>query len=231
MEKVDIIWPLYFETKNSIFFKNLKTLLECEHQVRVIAIIHESDTETEKILNNYEIYPVKTSLETRASRINKGISLLSHKHFIILHPRSYFYTDMIADVLASKGWGGFTHQFDMQHYILTFASWYSNIIRGRIFSIIYLDHIIYGQSSFLKDYQIPDVAIFEDTYLSYYLRKKSKAIILPRKAITSAIRFKKNGLIKQAIKNQILKIKFFLKRDLSLMNKSYEKDINLNNRY
>ena len=138
---------------------------------------------------------------------------------------------MVKDVLATKGWGGFTHQFDMDSFLLRFTSWYSNYIRSRFFSIIYLDHIIYGETFLLKEYQLPDVAIFEDTYLSYYLRKKMRAILLPRKSITSAIRFKKNGPFKQAIKNQILKCKFYLKRDLSSMNKSYEKDINLNNRY
>ena len=67
--------------------------------------------------------------------------------------------------------------------------------------------------------------------LSLNLKKISKPKRLNFNVITSSIRFTKNGIIKQSLLNQFLKILFLLKFDNKKMNKEYEKNLNLNSKY
>lgn len=75
---------------------------------------------------------------------------------------------------------------------------------------------------------IPDVEIFEDTELSKILKTYSHPIRLTDAAQTSAIRFQKNGLYRQAIMNQVLKLGYSLKVPAKTMNRLYEKGLGLN---
>ena len=78
---------------------------------------------------------------------------------------------------------------------------------------------------------IPDVDIFEDTLLSQKLQAFGDLQILPFNSMTSSIRFKKNGLLKQSLMNQWLKIAFMFNLSLENMNKIYEKGLALNSKY
>jgi hypothetical protein len=74
------------------------------------------------------------------------------------------------------------------------------------------------------------VEIFEDTELSKILLGFAKPVILEQETITSAIRFVNNGIFKQALLNQYLKIAYYRKVSDKKMNKIYENKLNLNNR-
>ena len=108
-----------------------------------------------------------------------------------------------------------------------------NFIRGDFRKIYYLDHCIFFQKDLVgsdKNF-VPDVDIFEDTYLSQKLAKISFPTRLRFTSTTSAIRFQKNGVWRQAILNQILKAGFLLGISKTFMNKVYEKGLNLNSKY
>ena len=72
--------------------------------------------------------------------------------------------------------------------------------------------------------------IFEDTEictrLKNYKSKRLKSI-----STTSAVRFEKNGVFKQSLINQYLKLLYLLKIDHKKMNKLYEKKTKLNSNY
>jgi hypothetical protein len=91
--------------------------------------------------------------------------------------------------------------------------------------ILYLDHCIFiNKKSIEKIGGFKNIDIFEDTILSYDLKKSFwKPIILKQQVVTSARRFTKRWIFKQAILNQYLKIMFHLNFWDKSMNKIYEK--------
>ncbi len=184
-----------------------------------------------KALPNVEVICVDKSLAfSRAERLNIGFNRSLGDLILFHHPRSVVDLNGIQFLAAQENrkiWGGFTHRFDLEHPILNFTSWYSNYFRGRIRSIFYLDHCIFFHRSFFKE--LPAVEIFEDTLLSLQLKKIQRPVLLKFKSTTSSIRFVKNGIYRQVLRNQVSKIAFKLNISHSTINKFYEKNLNLNN--
>lgn len=177
------------------------------------------------------IYIDKSLAISRAERLNIGFRRAKGSMILFHHPRSLIDLKGI-EYLRDHGhqtiWGAFTHKFDHNHFVYKFTSWYSNRIRGRLRHIFYLDHcVFFHRSLFLKD--LPDIDIFEDTILSYQLRKIQKPVLLPFFSETSSIRFATNGIFKQSLMNQLLKLAFLLNLPHRFLNNFYEKNLNLNN--
>ena len=173
---------------------------------------------------------------SRAERLNIGFHRTKGQVILFHHPRSYMEPSGISflvrrslDNQRKPFWGGITHQFDIDHPLLSFTSWYSNRIRAKR-GIVYLDHgIFFDRRLWTSD--LPKVDIFEDTLLSYEFRKNSKPEILPYTSTTSAIRFQKNGILKQAFVNQAIKVGFHLRVSHAFMNRFYERGLDLNSKY
>ncbi|WP_238778428.1 hypothetical protein [Leptospira bandrabouensis] len=166
---------------------------------------------------------------SRAERLNIGFHKSKGDMILFHHPRSYLPKEAI-DVLIELScqkereicWGGFLHQFDKEHLILRFISWYSNFIRCKQKGIVYLDHCIFFDKR-LWNSDLKIQSIFEDTELSLKFRKVVWPNLLPYYAITSAHRYNKNGIIKQSILNQILKLGYFLKLPSSFLYSLYQR--------
>lgn len=182
------------------------------------------------------IFIATNEAHSRAERINLGVRRSIGEMILLYHPRSIvaaegieYLRQLSINKSHDKIWGGFTHRFDVDHILLKFTSWYSNNIRGSIRGILYLDHCIFFEKSLWQE--LPSVDIFEDTILSQNLNRYGKPIILKYLSTTSAIRFIKNGIVRQSISNQFFKLGFFLGLSHSTMNKFYEYGLDLNSKY
>ena len=176
---------------------------------------------------------ISTPLANRAERLNRGIELAQSGMLLLNHPRSIIEREGVAYLISNLSevlWGGFTHRFDSYHPALKFTSWYSNIIRGGLFGVLYLDHCIFLKKFIYDEIGgIPNVDIFEDTLLSREILKcYEKPTILPYISKTSAVRFMKNGIYRQALLNQYMKIALLLGKDHKEMNSLYERGLSLN---
>ncbi len=178
---------------------------------------------------------LESSAVSRASRLNEGIKAAIGPWIIFHHPRSILAQGFKQEILGIEkpSWGAFTHQFDQQHPLLNFTSFWSNHIRGDLSRIYYLDHCLFAHQDILKNIDQPFGTddIFEDTHFCEQLKKISIPTRLKTSSITSSIRFRQNGLYKQAIMNQFLKIGYKIKMDRKLMNKIYERGLSLNQTY
>lgn len=180
--------------------------------------------------NRKDFKQIICETSTRARRLQVGLDHSQGQVVLFHHPRSLIDVaglDYLLKNHTNLTWGGFTHQFDHSNPGLKFTSWYSNHVRGKHASILYLDHCIYFRRELLSK-TIPDVSIFEDTEISKILKAHGPATILPHLSTTSAIRFQTNGFIKQAYLNQKLKWAYYFKRSDKKMNSNYEKGLNLN---
>lgn len=179
---------------------------------------------------------IETQANSRASRLNIGVQQAKGPHILYQHPRSTLEPDayvFLQKQVSEIAWGAFEHQFNFSHPILAFTSWYSNNVRFKMSKIAYLDHCIFINKDFfeISDILLPNVDIFEDTILSQQLAAKHAPQLLPYTCVTSAIRFSKNGIYRQSLLNQLLKIGHKLGLSDQLMNQIYEKGLSLNSDY
>ncbi len=178
---------------------------------------------------------LESSSSNRASRLNEGIKKAQGDWLVFHHPRSILEAGALEQVkkLREPTWGAFTHQFDQKHSLLNFTSFWSNKIRGDFSKIYYLDHCLFAHKDILKQVDTPfgEDDIFEDTVFCEKLNQIEKPLRLKYRSNTSSIRFQENGIYIQAIMNQFLKIAYKTKLNRKIMNKIYERGLNLNQNY
>lgn len=232
MPKLSVVFPILNEIQNPYFWESLDSLKHFKGVELIIVDGGSSDGTLER-LSCLGVKPFSSAVD-RASRLNKGVKESTGEIVLLHHPRSLISLAGVCELLKScpNSWGGFSHRFDWGHPILRFTSWYSNHGRRNLWKILYLDHCVFFPRKITDEiFPLPAVEIFEDTLLSYRLRKKlGRPALLKQKVTTSAIRFRHRGPLRQAMVNQILKVKFHMGRDYGVMNQRYEKDLELNSK-
>ena len=230
---LSIILPTQNEMRSGMLESILASLAQLD-DAEIIFVDGGSDDGTLELLSKYESKLIIEPGTSRAAKLNAGIAAASGDMIFLHHPRSLVQPESFQQVAGlgdsrAQVWGGLTHQFDHDHPLLRFTSWYSNRIRCDREGILYLDHCIFFDQGFKEEgLRMPDVDIFEDTELSKLLRKHSKPLRLPAVARTSAIRFKRNGIYRQVLLNQWMKLGYYLNFSHDKMNRHYEKGLNLN---
>lgn len=217
----------------------LDNLVAQTGEKEIIAVLSPSrDGTRDTILKYPEIRLIETDVTNRAQRFNVGIAA-SHGEIILLHHPATLLPDhnalqQIEQTMHDPAiaWGGFRHQFDLDHWLLRFTSWYSTYQRGQRGGILYFDHCVFVRRTLLQEIGgVPDLDIFEDTALSEALRQYGKPAIAPDNIITSARRFRDRGIYKHALLNQWLKLTYRLGLDPQMLNRWYERNIQINVHY
>ena len=230
---ISIILPTFNEIDSGYLGPIMSRLARLD-RAEVLAVDGGSTDGTVEFIARHGVKVLNLPGSSRAARLNLGIEQSQGEMLLLHHPRSLIEPDGIeaARTLYSADqltWGGFTHQFDSDHPLLRFTSWYSNRIRCDWSGIVYLDHCVFLSRAIKKvGIKIPDVDIFEDTELSKLLLMFGRPVRLPAEARTSAIRFKRNGLWRQALLNQLMKIAYHLHMPPDRLNRLYERGLHLN---
>ncbi len=231
---ISVIISSHNEMKLDFFKATLENLKDFPG-VELIIVDRKSDDGTSELASRYADKMVSTTQNSRAKRLNMGIEVASGEIIFLHHPRSVIDVralDWLKEHKDKVTWGGLTHQFDKNHFALKFTSWYSNMVRGRIREILYLDHCIFFRKDLLPEHDaVPEVDVFEDTLLSQKLKAKGRMDLLPYTSLTSAIRFTHRGVMTQAFVNQLMKIGFYLNLSDKWMNRLYEGTLKLNSKY
>lgn len=233
---ISIVVPVLNESQTGVFSQVLSSLKHL-HEAKtsqVLFVDGGSDDETVALCQEHGLDVVVCPTNSRAKRINEGVKRALSDFILVHHPRSVIEPGAIALLIEARDhllWGGFTHRFDRHHPFLAFTSWYSNHIRPALWKVLYLDHCLFFHRH-PNLLELPEVDIFEDTLLSQNLYALyGPPIVFPKYSTTSAIRFVKNGFLKQGLINQYMKLLFFFRADHEKMNKLYEKKLNLNASY
>ena len=221
------LFSVYNEAKNPYFWQNIE-LLKLEKQPFIVIDGGSNDGTQEQMKVSQIDFMVLPS-SSRGERFNMALSLSFAEIVVFMHPRSLINPEHILELFSFHGpqlWGAFTHRFDDHHPLLSFTSWWSNCVRGDIKRIFYLDHILWAKRTAVEHFPISP--IFEDTLFSLQMNKCSPPIRLTTPTITSAQRFRKNGIWKQAFLNQKMKLDYLRGKAFDRMDQEYEKGLSLN---
>jgi len=239
LNKISVIIPVKEEMTLQFHHKiieSYKPFPNCE----LLWVIGPNNDGTYNDLIGLNQQVVQSKANSRAERINAGIKASNNPLILLNHPRSFLSADAIQqlselDTSNRLIWGGFTHRFfQTNHWALNFTSFYSNVIRFGVFNIAYLDHCIFLSRDLFHPEDldpVPCVDIFEDTLLSQKLNRLVKPIRIREYSYTSPVRFTTNGIFKQSVMNQKLKLQHFFGASNVKMNQRYEKNLNLNSEY
>lgn len=230
MPQISIVIPCFNDNSLGILRKNLTNYSQLD-EIEIICIDGGSSDGTVELIKSYTNVKFIQHQGNRIGLINKGIKEAKGEYILIHHPRSWINPTDFEKLknLTDFKWGAFTHRFDQRNFIFDFTSWYSNNIRGDLFYIYYLDHCLLIHRSIISKVQtFKDVPIFEDTEMCKKLRFLASPIRLKIYSTTSSIRFKRNGLLRQVLLNQLVKLLYLLKFNHVFINKVYERGLNLN---
>lgn len=229
--KLSVVIPTHQEKGDSCLLDIATQYPYKIEEIEYLVIDHGTSQEILNLLSRDDFQVISVAPCTRASKLQQGYHKCRGEWVLFHHPRSLILPGGVETLLKKIGsaprWGGFTHQFDQNHLGLRWTSFYSNHIRPRYSSILYLDHCLYFHRQLL-DRPIPDIPIFEDSEISKILRAHSRPHLLNHGVKTSAIRFNKKGFWHQAVLNQYLKIRYLMGSSFDEMNKLYEDKLNLN---
>jgi rSAM/selenodomain-associated transferase 2 len=225
---ISIIIPVLNEVRHGYLQRIFDALEKQNGEFEVIVVDSGSEDQTLELCQRASQI-IQTTPCNRATRMNRGAEAARGDILLFHHPRSVLpegALDSIRNTLenAEIVGGGFTHSFDHSKLSLNmkYTSWHSNKVRGKR-GIIYLDHCLFVKKNIFEDIGgFEDVDIFEDTLFPMEMRKRGKLLILPEKVKTSAARFLKRGVYKQAFLNQLLKLGFHCGVSPKKLNQWYE---------
>lgn len=236
---ISVVLPCVNEVRHGYLPKIIENLQGQAGEKELIAVVSPSSDATLELLRSApQFHVIESAAQNRAQRLNVGIQA-SHGEMVLLHhpatllpPQSALQQVETAFQDPAVMWSGFRHQFDLDHWLLRYTSWYSSAVRPRWGRILYLDHCVAVRRSLLKDIGgVPDLDIFEDTVLSQQLRQHGAPMMLSGRVITSARRYRHRGIYRQALLNQMLKAMYHLKLDPRWMNRLYERQVQINVTY
>lgn len=240
--RLSIILPCLNEIRHGYLENILTNLVAQDGEIEIITVVSVSDDGTDTVLEEYtkryaQVQIVRSLAKNRAQRLNDGIAISTGDIILLHHPATLLperiVLQLIEQTLASGSqWGAFRHSFDFTHWLLHFTSWYSDNVRVKQKSLVYLDHCPFIDRQLLAQIgNVPNLDIFEDTVLSDRLRQFSKPLLANGQVITSARRFRQRGIYRHAILNQVLKICYHFNIDPRWLNLLYEQKASINVKY
>lgn len=240
MAVISVVLPCLNEIRHGYLPKIVDNLAAQQGDKELIAVVSPCEDETLSVLQRSPDVRIieAPAAKNRAQRFNIGIAA-SRGEVVLLHHPATLLPAQQAIAALDKGfqdplvmWSGFRHQFDLDHWLLRYTSWYSNSVRPRWGRILYCDHCVAVRRSLLLEIGgVPDMDIFEDTALSQRLSRYGEPLMLPYSVVTSARRYRGRGVYRQALLNQSLKVMYHLKLDPRWMNRLYEKRAQINVSY
>lgn len=201
---ISIIIPTFNESGQ--IERTLKSIFQhadAHHLTEIIIADGGSTDNTIMLASKAGAKIVESKSKGRAAQLNSGAALANGPILYFLHadtiPPPGFTNDIIKAVQTGKTCGSFRLAFDENHWFLKVNAWFTrfnlNYFRFGDQSLFVVKKL-FEQSGGFKENHL----LLEDQEIITRLKKYGKFIIIPKPVITSARRYKANGIYKtQAI--------------------------------
>lgn len=211
--KISVIIPVINEEKNLI--KLLSNINKKTH-IEFIFVDGGSNDNTVNIIKKAGFQIILSSILRRSYQMNLGAKQAQGKILLFLHGDSLLpnnYDNIILNTVQQQKFiaGAFQLKINSEksvfRFIETLVNW-----RSKYLSLPYGDQGIFiTKEVFNKINGFPDIEIMEDFTLIKILQKLGKIYITNEAITTSARRWKKLGILKTTIINQLIIMGFYLK--------------------
>jgi rSAM/selenodomain-associated transferase 2 len=197
---ISIIIPTYNESENiGKILDYLHHQSNPENIEEIIVSDGISEDNTLEIARSKGARIVNQKVPGRAKQMNAGAKIARGDIFYFLHADRYppknFDTDILYYVNKGYGGGSFRMKWDMDHWMLNFFAWFTRFnfqwCRGGDQSI-YIDSRVFDKlNGFNENYRF-----LEDYEIIPRIKQYTRFKVIQRDLITSARKYRKNGVIR-----------------------------------
>jgi rSAM/selenodomain-associated transferase 2 len=229
MNKISIIIPVFNEVKSiSALLLHLENNIFQKDLIEIIVVDGNStDRSPEKIKTNTNVQLIHSE-KGRAKQMNAGAKAATGNILYFLHCDSFppFNFDRIINTTVQKGnlAGCFRLKFDYSHPILMVLQWFTRFnhisCRGGDQSLFITKNLFEEINGFNDQF-----IIYEDNEIISRLYDKKQFKVIPEYIITSARRYRKNGVWRLQFHFGIIHLKRRLGHSAESMLQYYKRNI------
>lgn len=198
MNKISIIIPILNEADAiGRLLLHIENTISKTIDYEIIVVDGGSTDGFQKEIQKHPKAILVHSEKGRAKQLNKGAKEASGSIFYFLHcdsfPPKNFDLDVVEQVQNGNKAGCFRMKFDHSHPVLLVSQWFTRInhitCRGGDQSLFVTKGLFTEIGGYDEDY-----IIYEDNEIVKRLYQKGRFTVIPKHLITSARRYKKNGV-------------------------------------
>jgi rSAM/selenodomain-associated transferase 2 len=162
----------------------------------------------------------------RASQMNAGAQAATGDVLLFLHVDTRLPPDAIPLILgglaqSDRAWGRFGIVIDGKNPLLPIVAAFMNL-RSRLTGVATGDQAIFvTRAAFGAVGGFPDIALMEDVELSRRLKRISRPLCLPARAVTSGRRWEKHGVLRTMLLMWRLRLAYFLGAEPATLARRY----------
>ena len=197
---ISVIIPTYNESGQ--IERTLKSIFQhacAEHLTEVIVVDGGSTDNTILLASKAGGKVGKSKIKGRAAQLNSGAALATGSILYFLNadtiPPPGFSNEIIKAVQTGKTCGSFRLAFDENHWFLKVNAWFTrfnlNCFRFGDQSLFVVKSLFEQTGGFKENH-----LLLEDQEIIKRLNKKGKFILIPKPVITSARKYRANGIYK-----------------------------------
>ncbi len=187
-----------------------RTLQQLQHGDKIEIVIADGGSEdnTTEIATKFGTKLIKASTG-RANQLNEGVKSSTGRHLLFLHADTrlpHNYDELIRTALDNPGTvaGAFRFKTDTPSRAMRIIEWGTHF-RSAVLQWPYGDQGLFMERRiFAESGGFPAIPIMEDFELIRQLRRRGTIVTLTEAATTSARRWKRLGLIRTTIINQLM---------------------------
>ncbi len=229
MNKISIIIPIYNESESirSVLLY-LKKVISKKIPFEIIIVDGGKCDGALKQINSLENIKCIRSEKGRAKQMNNGAKIATGNILYFLHcdsfPPEHF--DLFIEKQINKGIqaGCFRMKFDLKHPLLLISQWFTRFnhksCRGGDQSLFITKNLFNDIGCFNEEY-----TIYEDNEIIERLYAINQFVVIPQYMITSARKYKQNGVWKLQYHFGVIHLKKKLGHSINSLQEYYNRNI------